>query len=232
MPVPMRRADRLFQIVRLLRRRQLTTAAQLAERLEVSERTVYRDIRDLASSGVPVLGEAGVGYRLGKDFDLPPMMFTVDEVQALVLGARMVETWGDEELRSAARAVLSKVEAVLPPSKRHLVEGTALFALSFRISPDVRANVGTLRKAIDERAKVHLDYADASGRASGRVVCPLGLYFWGAVWTLGAWCELRQDYRNFRLDRIEDAVSLEETFEYGSPRTLEDFIQSMTRDER
>ncbi len=142
MPVLMRRADRLFQIVQLLRRRRVTTAAQIAERLEVSERTVYRDIRDLSLSGVPVLGEAGVGYRLGRDFDLPPMMFSVDEIQALVLGARMVESWGDEELRRAARGVLTKVEAVLPPSKRHRVQDTALFSLSSRVSPEVRANVG------------------------------------------------------------------------------------------
>lgn len=232
MPVPMRRADRLFQIVLLLRRRRLTTAAQIAERLEVSERTVYRDIRDLSLSGVPVLGEAGVGYRLGRDFDLPPMMFSVDEIQALVLGARMVESWGDEELRRAARDVLTKVEAVLPPSKRRRVQDTALFSRSSRVSPEVRANVGTLRKAIDERTKVHLDYADATGTPSGRVVCPLGLYFWGSVWTLGAWCELRQDFRNFRLDRIEEASSLNETFEDKSPTTLEDFIKAMTADEQ
>ena len=232
MPVLMRRADRLFQIVQLLRRRRLTTAAQLAERLEVSERTVYRDIRDLSLAGVPVLGEAGVGYRLGRDFDLPPMMFTVDEIQALVLGARMVESWGDEELRRAALDVLTKVEAVLPPSKRHRVRDTALFSLSFRVSPDVRQNVGTLRKAIDERTKVHLDYADAHDNPSGRVVCPLGLYFWGAVWTLGGWCELRHDFRNFRLDRIKRVSSLEETFTYESPTTLEDYIRAMTDDER
>lgn len=126
-------------------------------------------------------GEAGVGYRLGKDFDLPPMMFSVDEIQALVLGVRMVESWGDEELRSAARAVLSKVEAVLPPSKRHRVQDTALFSLSFRVLPEVRANVGTLRKAIDDRATVHLAYEDANGKPSGRVVSPLGLYFWGSA---------------------------------------------------
>jgi predicted DNA-binding transcriptional regulator YafY len=232
MLVLMRRADRLFQIVQLLRRRRLTTAAQIAERLEVSERTIYRDVRDLSLAGVPVLGEAGVGYRLGRDFELPPMMFTVDEIQALVLGARMVESWGDEELRRAARDVLTKVESVLPPSKRHRVQDTALFSLSFRVSPEVRTNVGTLRKAIDERTKVHLDYADAHGTATGRVVCPLGLYFWGAVWTLGAWCELRGDFRNFRLDRIESASLLEEIFEYASPTTLDDFIKAMTADER
>ena len=224
MPVLMRRAERLFQIVQLLRRRRVTTAAQIAERLEVSERTVYRDIRDLSLSGVPVLGEAGVGYRLGGGFDLPPMMFTVDEIQALVLGARMVESWGDEELRRAARDVLTKVEAVLPESKRHRVQDTALFSLSYRVSPEVRAKVGTLRKAVDARSKVHLDYADAKGAPSGRVVCPLGLYFWGSVWTLGAWCELRRDFRNFRLDRIQDVSILADAFAYESPTTLEDFI--------
>lgn len=232
MPVPMRRADRLFQIIQLLRRRRVTTAVRIAERLEVSERTVYRDIRDLSLSGVPVLGEAGVGYRLGSGFDLPPMMFSVDEIQALVLGARMVESWGDEELRQAAREVLTKVEAVLPPSKRHRVQDTALFALSFRVAPEVRANVGTLRKAVDARSKVHLDYADAKGATSGRVVCPLGLYFWGSVWTLGAWCELRHDFRNFRLDRIQDVSILDDAFAYESPTTLDDFIRAMTTDER
>ena len=214
----------------MLRRRRLTTAAQLAERLEVSERTVYRDIRDLGASGVPILGEAGVGYRLGKDFDLPPLMFNGEEVQALVLGARMVESWGDSELRQAARSVLTKVEAVLPPSKRHQVHDTALFSLSFRVSPGVRENVGALRKAIDARTKIRLDYKDREGIASGRVVCPLGLYFWGNVWTLGAWCELRKDFRNFRLDRIEKAMSTEETFRTEPPLTIEDYVRAMTRD--
>ena len=226
----MRRADRLFQIVQMLRRRRLTTAAQLAERLEVSERTVYRDIRDLSGSGVPILGEAGVGYRLGKDFDLRPLMFNGEEVQALVLGARMVESWGDSELRQAARSVLTKVEAVLPPSKRQQVHDTALFSLSFRVSPEVRSNVGALRKAIDARTKIRLDYKDREGVASGPIVCPLGLYFWGNVWTLGAWCELREDFRNFRLDRIEKASSTNETFRSESPRTLEGYVRAMTRD--
>ena len=230
MPARMRRADRLFQIVQMLRRRRLTTAAQLAERLEVSERTVYRDIRDLSGSGVPILGEAGVGYRLGKDFDLPPLMFSGEEVQALVLGARMVESWGDSELRQAARSVLTKVEAVLPPSKRQQLHDTALFSLSFRVSKEVRANVGALRKAIDARTKIRLDYKDREGVASGRVVCPLGLYFWGNVWTLGAWCELREDFRNFRLDRIEKATSTSETFRSEPPLTLEDYVRAMTRD--
>ena len=142
----------------------------------------------------------------------------------------MVESWGDSELRQAARSVLTKVEAVLPPSKRQQVHDTALFSLSFRVSPEVRSNVGALRKAIDARTKIRLDYKDREGVASGPIVCPLGLYFWGNVWPLGAWCELREDFRNFRLDRIEKASSTNETFRSESPRTLEGYVRAMTRD--
>lgn len=226
----MRRADRLFQIVSLLRRKRFVTAAWLAQRLEVSERTIYRDVRDLIGSGVPIEGEAGVGYRLGKDFDLPPMMFNVDEIEALVLGARMVEVWGDDDLRRAARSVLDKTEAVLPPKLRPRVHDTALFALSLRDSASVRAIMGPIRRAVGERRKLSLRYRDAEEQRSERVVRPLGLYFWGMTWTLGAWCELRQDFRNFRLDRIDEVELREESFELVPPVTLEDFVRAMSHD--
>jgi predicted DNA-binding transcriptional regulator YafY len=222
----MRRADRLFQIIQVLQHRRVTTAARIAERLQVSERTVYRDIRDLSLSGVPIEGEAGVGYRLGKDFELPPLMFTVDEIQALVLGARMVESWGDELLQRAAQSVLEKVHAALPESERGRVHNTALFSLSFHVPAAAKARLGQLRKAIDDTRRVTLKYEDRSGNASLRTVRPLGLYFWGATWTLGAWCELRQDFRNFRLDRIEDAEVLESTFALESPVTLADYVKA------
>jgi predicted DNA-binding transcriptional regulator YafY len=227
----MRRADRLFQIVSLLRRRRFTTAAWLAERLEVSERTIYRDIADLARSGVPVEGEAGVGYRLGKDFDLPPLMFNVEEIRALVLGARMVESWADDDLRQAARSVLDKVEAVLPPSSRAKVHDTALFALDLRLPEQARAQLGPLRRAIEERRKLTLDYRDANDQVSQRVVRPLALYFWGATWTLAGWCELRVGYRNFRVDRIVSAKLDDERFELVSPVTIADFVKAMTADD-
>jgi predicted DNA-binding transcriptional regulator YafY len=226
----MRRADRLFQIVSLLRRRRFVTAAWLAQRLEVSERTIYRDVRDLIGSGVPIEGEAGVGYRLGKDFDLPPMMFNVDEIQALVLGARMVEVWGDDDLRRAARNVLDKTEAALPPKLRPRVHDTALFAVSFRASEEVRAIMGPIRRAVDEHRKLLLHYRDADEQHSERTVRPLGLYFWGMTWTLGAWCELRQDFRNFRLDRIEAVELRDEGFELIPPVTLEDYVRAMNRE--
>jgi predicted DNA-binding transcriptional regulator YafY len=226
----MRRADRLFQIVQVLQHRRLTTAATLADRLQVSERTVYRDIRDLTLSGVPIQGEAGVGYRMGKNFELPPLMFDKGEIQALVLGARMVESWGDAELRRAAQSVLEKVEAALPPADRPRMHDTALFSVSFHVPKIVRQNLAPLRQSIDERRRLHLVYQDGEERKSDRTVRPLGLYFWGNRWTLGAWCELREDFRNFRLDRIESAQPLDETFELVSPVTLDDYLKSMTGD--
>ncbi len=223
----MRRADRLFQIVQILQHRRVTTAARIAERLQVSERTVYRDIRDLSLSGVPIEGEAGVGYRLGKDFELPPLMFSVDEIQALVLGARMVESWGDSGLQQAAQSVLEKVEAALPETERGRLHNTALFSLSYHVPDQVRMTLGQLRTAIAGRHRVELRYHDRQDQATERTVCPLGLYFWGNTWTLGAWCELRKDFRNFRLDRMDEATVLDETFEYEPPRTLAEYVKVM-----
>jgi predicted DNA-binding transcriptional regulator YafY len=207
----------------------MTTAARLADRLEVSERTVYRDIRDLVATGVPIEGEAGVGYRLGKDFDLPPLMFSLDEIQALVWGARMVQTWGDEELRHAARRALDKVQVVLPPKLREEMDHTALYAISFRSQDEVRAHVTQLRHAIAERRVVSLDYADVEGALTERRVRPLGLYFWGRRWTLAAWCELRREHRSFRLDRISRAETTDQTFADEPPATIEAFVASATR---
>ena len=226
----MRRADRLFQIVQLLRHRRLTTAAQLAERLEVSERTIYRDVADLIRSGVPIEGEAGVGYRMGKDFELPPLMFNVAEIQALVLGARMVDSWSDDELRGAVRAALDKIEAVLPEAERARMKSTALYSLSFDVPERMRTFMQVVRHATDDRSILTLRYQDRDGETSERRVRPLALYFWGKTWTLAAWCELRNDYRNFRLDRIENATALDETFELTPPVTLEDYVRAMTAD--
>ena len=191
---------------------------------------VYRDIRDLQASGVPVEGEAGVGYRLGKSFELPPLMFTVEEVRALVLGARMVETWADDELRHAARQAIDKVHVALPPPLRKSMDDTALFALSFRSSKEVRERMGVIRRAIDGHGILELDYGDGDGVETTRRVRPLGLYFWGPTWTLGAWCELREDYRSFRLDRVQRADTTGDTFAYESPYTRDDYVKAMSED--
>lgn len=222
----MRRADRLFQIVQILRRRRLTTARHLAESLEISERTVYRDIRDLAASGVPIEGEAGVGYRL-RGFDLPPLMFNREEVEALVLGARIVQSWTDPELARAASEALSKIEAALPRDRSHLVDGTPLFAPADHWRVEIAVDLPTLRQAIRDSRKLRFRYTDAGGTQSERTVRPLGLSFYGPVWILAAWCELRQDFRAFRVDRIHELEVLPGSFPSEPGRTLQDFIAAM-----
>jgi predicted DNA-binding transcriptional regulator YafY len=220
----MRRADRLFQLVQLLRRRRAVTAAELARSLEVSERTVYRDVRDLSLSGVPVEGEAGVGYRLKPGFDLPPLMFTVEELQALRLGAQIVRSWADEGLSKAAADALQRIETVLPDRLREESNREFLFAPAFMATPEMKAWMGDLRAAMRDRHKVAIRYRKAEGAEpeSVRIVEPLGLYFWGRTWTLGAWCELRAGFRTFRLDRITALTILaESTF----TRTPEDYIR-------
>lgn len=225
----MRRADRLFQIVQHLRSRRLTTASQLADWLEVSERTVYRDIRDLGLSGVPIEGEAGVGYRLSKGFDLPPIMFSFDEVEALVAGARMIQAWGGPALAASSRSAVAKIALALPPERRETVESTRLFAPQFHIEAQTGATLETARQAIVKRRKLRLIYAKTEEESQERLVHPFGLNFWGAKWTLVAWCELREDYRSFRIDRIVQAEITDDPFREEPGRNLEDFIARVSR---
>ncbi|MGY6278371.1 helix-turn-helix transcriptional regulator [Methylomonas sp. MgM2] len=225
----MRRADRLFQIVQLLRNKRLVTAKMLAERLEVSERTIYRDIQDLSLSGVPVEGEAGVGYRLRHTVDIPPIMFGADEIQALVVGARMVKTWAGTELGYSAQSALDKISAVIPSELQGKIENSKLFALRFGPRPDLDVNLDVCRKAIDEKRLLKLHYCRADGELSLRRIRPLGLYFWGSVWTLVGWCELRDDFRNFRVDRIQSMEPESTTFTDSAGQTLEDFVRRMTQ---
>lgn len=220
----MRRADRLFQVIQLLRRRNVATAAWLAQELEVSERTIYRDVRDLTLSGVPIEGEAGVGYILRRGFDLPPLMFTEAEIEAMVLGARVVTSWGDAGLAKAAAEALARVEAVLPDRLRERITGTPLFAPGFHVPPEVASALTVMRGAIDERRKLHLSYIDGDAEATERDVRPLGLFFWGNVWSLTAWCELREDFRSFRLDRMQAYRATAERFRDEPGRSLDDYF--------
>jgi predicted DNA-binding transcriptional regulator YafY len=220
----MRRADRLFRVVQLLRRRKLTTAARIADELEVSERTVYRDIADLMASGVPIRGEAGVGYALDPGFDLPPLMFDSDELEALVLGARVVEAWAGAELAKAARQVLAKVEAVLPERLRDRLEAAPLFAPDFHVPAVSKREIETLRRAIHDHRKLQLSYRDRGDKMSTRTIRPLGLSFWGGYWTAIAWCELRDDFRTFRLDRIDKLKLTGERFVDEPGHTLKEYL--------
>ncbi|MGB3406696.1 MAG: YafY family protein [Jannaschia sp.] len=224
----MRRADRLFRLVQTLRGGKLWTAARLAQAMEVSERTIYRDIADLMASGVPIEGAAGVGYMMRDGYDLPPLMFTEAEVTALALGARLVAAWGGAQMAQGARDALSKVEAVLPRPDvvdRALERLAAPPPMEARVEDRIRLDV--LDKQVRDGLETSLDYVDASGQATLRRVQPLGLWFWGRVWTLVAWCDLRQDFRMFRLDRIE-AVHVSKTrFERRPERSLRACIAQM-----
>lgn len=224
----MRRADRLFEIVHHLRGRRLTTAAQLAEWLEVSERTIYRDIADLLASGIPIDGEAGVGYRLQPHFELPPLMFTHNEIDALVAGARLIESWGGATLASGARSAIAKISAVLPPDKRRTLESTPVHAPNFFINEKMSHHMDELRRAINESRYAEMSYEDIENKASNRRVRSLGLFYWGDRWTLGAWCELRQDFRSFRLDRISHLVIADERFKDEAGKRLNDYLQCVS----
>jgi predicted DNA-binding transcriptional regulator YafY len=228
----MRRADRLFQIVQYLRGGRLVTARSLAERLEVSERTVYRDVADLVACGVPIDGEAGVGYVMRAGFDLPPLMFTRAELTALTLGARLVKAWGGAEHAAAAEEALVKIEAVLPERERRAVEETPLFAVAFAMSDSTRDVLDRLDEAIRRRKRLRLAYQSLDDETTERNVRPLGLYYWGKAWTLAAWCELRWDFRNFRADRISGLLECGDTFRPEPGKTLKDFLRRMSTEGR
>ena len=220
----MRRADRLFRLLLELRRGRVVTARELARRLEVSERTVYRDVADLSASGVPIAGEAGVGYRLA-GFELPPLMFDRDEVEALVLGARVTEAWGDGALAGAARSALAKIEAVLPRGRERLVEETRLYAPTHGEPAAEKLPLSDLRAAVRDRRRVRLVYRDVEARESERTVRPLALSFYPPVWLLIGWCELRRDFRNFRLDRFHEHAVTAERFADEPGKTLADYLR-------
>jgi predicted DNA-binding transcriptional regulator YafY len=219
-----RRADRLFRIVQLLRRRRtVMTAAQIADKMEISERTVYRDIRDLILAGTPIDGEAGIGYRLRPGYDLPPLMFDREEIQALVLGARIVAQFGDPALARASESILSKVAAVLPKDLEPLLADTRLFVPNTRSGQRSAAGLAVAREALVAQRRIRLKYANEKGEETERDVRPLGVFFWGKTWTLAAWCELRTGFRNFRLDRVGQAT-LGDRFEEEPGRTLRDML--------
>jgi predicted DNA-binding transcriptional regulator YafY len=225
----MRRADRLFRLVQVLRARRFATARSLAEALEVSERTVYRDVRDLSLSGVPIEGEAGVGYALRRGFDLPPLMFDYEEIEALTAGARMAQAWSSPKLARAAQAALDKIAAALPNDKRVAMERTRLYAPTFHVKRELGLVMDTMREAIVAGRRLAFAYRDVEGAASERTVRPLGLFFWGERWTLTAWCESRADFRNFRLDRVT-GVSVGSRFPDEDGKRLDDFLRGVVKD--
>jgi len=227
----MRRADRLFLLIHALRgRRRAITAQQLAATLEVSLRTVYRDVADLQLSGVPIEGEAGVGYVLRKGSDIPPLMFNPDEIEALVVGTRFVRAFGGARLALGARTALLKIEAVIPAELRERTRRSRIFAPALPDRIAANAVIDNLHAAVIASQVLRLDYADHSGVTSTREIEPLCLAFWGGVWTLGAWCRLRTGFRNFRPDRIAVFEPTGEVFAETAQRGLDAYLRSVGAD--
>jgi predicted DNA-binding transcriptional regulator YafY len=199
----MSRAERLLELMQALRRRRAPVAgAALAEELGVSLRTLYRDIAALQAQGAAIEGEAGLGYVLQPGFTLPPLMFTLDEVEALALGARWVEGRNDEGLARAARDALAKIAAVLPPDRADALDWPTLLAGEGRAGEAERAALPVVRQALRDERKLGFAYADREGRRTDRIVWPVAVGFFERVMMLAAWCETREAFRHFRLDRM------------------------------
>lgn len=223
----MRRADRLFQIVQILQRYKTpVTAHYMATELEVSERTIYRDIQDLMSNNVPIDGERGIGYLLRSGYDLPPMMFTDEEIDAIMLGVRLVEIKSDPDLSRAAKDVLAKIENVLPVERRSLLQSVRAIVPQFSEPPAISIDMRDLRLAIRELKKIEVDYEDAEGRPTKRLLWPMLTVFFDPVQLLSAWCELRQGFRNFRIDRISNLQVLDEHFKHTKKLELKAYLES------
>lgn len=217
----MRRTDRLFDLIQILRDGRLHRASEIADRLEVSVRTIWRDMATLMASGLPVEGERGVGYILRAPITLPPMILTGAELDALRLGVRLVAEGADPSLARAARMLATKIASVTPAPPEG--DDDELFVFTGQETKRAAAHLPTIRKAIRDRHRLAITYIDHEGRETHRDIRPLQLEFWGRVWTLAAWCEARSDFRAFRVDRI---VALDETgerFPQEPGRSLADY---------
>jgi predicted DNA-binding transcriptional regulator YafY len=220
----MRRSDRLFDIIQRLRAASRpTTATTLAEALEVTPRTVYRDIAALQARRVPIEGAAGVGYVLRKSFDLPPLNFTIDEIEAIAVGARLVNRLKDPALRQAAESVLAKVTVAVPERLRSHIADAPIY-VSPGMTPGAEgADLAEVRAAIRDSAKLYIAYADMGGRRTNRVIWPIAMAYYVDVTLIGAWCELRADYRNFRVERIASSRVLDEHFDQDNGRLFREW---------
>lgn len=224
----MRRSDRLFQIVNYMQGRRVAVRAEdIAEEFNVSVRTVYRDIQDLIITGIPIRGEAGVGYLIDENHCLPPMVLDVGELETLMLGAAMVSSYTDPEMAKSARSLINKLKGVLSKHDRDVFSGTALFAPpSSRLIPWT-VDYSMIRKAIRSKNKIHLTYKDEGGHPSERTIWPLALIFFGPTWLVVAWCELRKAHRNFRLDRMDSADRLDDQFTDTPETALATYLEEL-----
>lgn len=224
----MRPADRLFRIIQLLRASgRVMTAREIAEKMEVAQRTIYRDMEHLIASGAPIDGERGVGYLLRGAFDAPPLAFTFEQLEALAFGARAVQMLGDGRLAQAAREAMEKIAHGLPPEHRQRLTAAPLRAFRSSLQPEPPALLGEIRLAIAGRRKLRLAYDSLKDEHSERIIWPLGLSVFGHFWLLTSWCELRSDFRDFRVDRISALHVQRERYEVMPERSFEAYIARM-----
>jgi predicted DNA-binding transcriptional regulator YafY len=229
----MRRADRLFQIIQSLRgRRKPVTAERLANELEVSVRTVYRDIGELIGRNVPVRGEAGIGYVLDASYDMPPLMLTPDEIEAAVLGAQWVLVRGDPALRRGAQNLISKIEDVVPQRLRPVIVDASLIYPGSSATEKDTVDMEGVRRAIRDWRKMRLHYADERGSATDRVIWPIAVAYFDAARLIAAWCELRRGFRHFRSDRVKHAEFLDERIPKSKGSLLREWHESEASSER
>jgi predicted DNA-binding transcriptional regulator YafY len=227
----MRRAERLLRVIQILRRHRRPVRGQLmAEELEVSLRTLYRDVADLVMDGVPIRGEAGIGYVLGEGYDVPPLMFNASELEAIMLGLRWVARRGDVELSRAAEDTTAKIGAVLPQNLKPLLFDSGLLAPPVHFKTVDSVDVSALRQAVREQRKVQLVYRDESGTDTQRVIWPIGIAYFDAQRLVIAWCELRQDFRSFRTDRMIKTTVSSEKYAERRKALLKRWSDAQSRD--
>jgi predicted DNA-binding transcriptional regulator YafY len=225
----MRRADRLLKVIQILRRHRRPVRGQMmAEELEVSLRTLYRDIADLITDGVPIRGEAGVGYVLGEGYDLPPLMFNADELESVMLGLRWVMRRGDHALVRAAQDAVAKVGAVLPKDLRPVLFDAALIVPPNWRGVADKIDVAELRRAVREQRKVKITYADEQGKLTERVIWPIAISYYEAQRLVVGWCELRTDFRSFRADRMLAAEALVDRYVERRKALLKRWLEQET----
>ncbi|WP_343562513.1 helix-turn-helix transcriptional regulator [Kiloniella sp. b19] len=221
----MRKIDRLFEIVQLLRGRRLRTAGFIADELGVSVRTVYRDIQGLMASGVPIEGERGIGYMIRQPIEMPPLHLTELELKAVQLGIEMVVASSDPEIAKAAQEARIKIRETLP--FRRSEQESPIAYVYFKSNEKARDSLADIRIAIEEQRKLSLHYSNEKKQKSHRIIRPLGLEYWGQVWTVTAWCELRDGFRVFRVDRIEEHSLMDETFTIEKGKSYQDYLEQL-----
>ena len=222
----MRKAERLNEIVHHLRRmHQAVTADTLAALFEVSPRTIYRDIQDLMDSGIPITGEAGVGYVIDKQYHLPPIMFDADEIEAIALGIGMVSNWTDAAFARKAKSAYEKIQATLTAPMVHELTQISTFSAPSRYKIPWKVNFTEVRECIRRKQFVTFSYLDLSDQVTERTIRPLALISFSPIWLLAGWCEMRQNFRNFRLDRISDFSVSPQRFRDEKGKALSDYLK-------